>query len=457
MIARLFLPGQILLQLRPGLELEKIKAHRDVRLGHAEASATLDGGRVEQVVRRHSGTLAASRSFVARRTLHQAGQRHLQWEPVEHELGLSRSLRISLDEGSDVRALCADLSSLAEVELASPQYLILGSAPHEAAFAGHDEPDDSRALIGAARALSLEQGDSALIVATVDSGAALGHPELAGRLRPGLNVVSAQELGKGVQLLSGPHLRQDAKDDQGHGTAVAGIIGARGIGVPRGLAGVAEVLPVRALCGARMPGDERATAVGNLADIDSGLKSAVDLGARVLNLSFGTPQSSLDPEDPVPHVPVVRYALARECVLVSAAGNSGEDELFFPAALPGVIAVGSVGHERRRSGFSTGGPHVALCAPGERVRVLSLAGYSRMSGTSFSSPLVAAAAALMLAHAARLSAPLTAFAVRDLLQKSASPFAPGDARTSKSSCGAGILDVPAALAAVEEECQADAA
>ena len=114
----------------------------------------------------------------------------------------------------------------------------------------------------------------------------------------------------------------------------------------------------------------------------AGLKSAVDLGARVLNLSFGTPQAALDPDDPVPHVPIVRYAMSRECVLVSAAGNSGEDELFFPAALPGVIAVGSVGSDRRRSGFSTGGPHVVLCAPGENVRVLSLTGYSRMSGTS---------------------------------------------------------------------------
>jgi subtilisin family serine protease len=177
----------------------------------------------------------------------------------------------------------------------------------------------------------------------------------------------------------------------------------------------------------------------------------------VLNLSFGTPQASLDPDDPVPHVEVVRYALARECVLVSAAGNSGEDELFFPAALPGVIAVGSVGPDKRRSSFSTGGPHVALCAPGERVRVLALQGYSRMSGTSFAAPLVTAAAALMIARANRRSSPLAAHAVRELLQKSASAFAPGDSRTNHSTCGAGVLDVPAALAAVDEECQADAA
>jgi subtilisin family serine protease len=449
------LPGKILVQLKPGHELEGVHAHRDVRLGHAHASPKMGGGKVEQVIRKYGQGLEATRAFVARRTLDQPGRRHLQWEALEHELGLSRTFRVAVDPRTPLRALCQELSSLAEVEMASPQYLC--SAPFAVPQEPEGDPDDSRAMIGAADALAGEPGDAALIVATVDSGAADLHPDLAGRLRPGLNVVTAQELETGVQLLSGPRKRQDSKDDEGHGTAVAGIIGARGIGVPRGLAGAAEVLPVRALCGARMPGDSYATAIGNLADIDSGLKSAVDLGARVLNLSFGTPQASLDQDDPVPHVPVVRYALSRECVLVSAAGNSGEDELFFPAALPGVIAVGSVGSDRRRSSFSTGGPHVVLCAPGENVRVLSLTGYARMSGTSFSAPLVTAAAALMISRAARRSSPLTAVAVRDLLARSASPFAPGDSRTSRATCGTGILDVPAALAAVEEEIAADAA
>jgi len=144
-------------------------------------------------------------------------------------------------------------------------------------------------------------------------------------------------------------------------------------------------------------------------------------------------------------------------VLVSASGNSGEDEIFFPAAIPGVIAVGSIGPDRRRSAFSTGGPHVALCAPGERNHVAALQGYARMSGTSFAAPLVAGAAALMIARAMRRSTPLTALAVRDLLQRSAAPFVPGDARTSHAACGAGVLDVPAALGAVDEESQAEAA
>jgi subtilisin family serine protease len=457
MTPRRFLPGGLLLRLSPGLELEHVQAHRDVRTGHGLASEHLDGGPVEAAVRKRGGELRATRAFVARATLSQPGRRHLGWDALEHELGLSRTLRLEVHPGTDVRALAAELAGQARVEMVSPMYLCeTPFAAEESADFG-SAPDESRAMIGAAEALAAEPGDVALIVALVDSGAAIDHPELDGRVRPGLSTVTASELAGGVQLLSAPHPRQDTHDDQGHGTAVASIVGAHGFGVPRGLAGAAQLLPIRALCGARMPGEPRATAIGSLADIDSGVKSAVDLGARVLNLSFGTPQSSLDPNDPVPHVPVVRYAAARECVLVSAAGNSGADELFFPAALPSVIAVGSVGVDCRRSPFSTGGAHVALCAPGERVRVAALSGYTRMSGTSFAAPLVAGACALMIARAARHSSALTPVAVRDLLQRSAAPFAPGDPKTTKTTCGAGVLDVPAALRAVDEECRSEAA
>jgi len=456
-MTRAFLPGKIVLRLKPGLELADIAAHRDVRQGYAQAAAALEGGRVEKAVRRRGGDLRASRAFTTAKNVFVPGKRHLDWDPLEHETGLSRTFRVAVHPLTDVRALCADLMALDAVELATPQFLC--STPDE--ILGSEDADEvmdgQRSLIGGARALQIEPGDDTLIVGIVDSGAQPTHPELVGRLRPGLSAVSLSELEGGAQILSKPQHRQDISDDQGHGTACAGIIGANGLDLPPGLAGKARMLAVRALCAARLPGEVRTTALGNLADIDSGWKSCVDLGARIVNLSFGTAQAALDRNDPVPHVAMVRYSLGRECVLVSAAGNSGEDERIFPAALPGVIAVGSVSLDRRRSSFSTGGPHVALCAPGERVRVATLNGYSRMSGTSFAAPQVAAAAALLIARAARSSTPLPALAVRDLLVRSASPFAPGDPRTTHSTCGAGILDVPAALAAVDEETEAQAA
>src|SRR4029077_12596426 len=110
-------------------------------------------------------------------------------------------------------------------------------------------------------------------------------------------------------------------------------------------------------------GKKALTAIGAVPDIDAGVKAAIDLGARVLNLSFGTPESAIEAGDPLPHTEVIQYGLARGCVFVAASGNTGETLKFYPAALPGVIAVGSVGASGEPSAFSTRGDHVALSAP----------------------------------------------------------------------------------------------
>src|SRR5262249_40668217 len=152
-------------------------------------------------------------------------------------------------------------------------------------------------------------------------------------------------------------------------------------------------------------------------------------GARVLNLSFGTPESALRPEDPRPHEDVIQYALARDCVLVAACGNSGDGTRYFPAVLPGVIAVGAVDEERRVTGFTSRTDELPLCAPGDRIPVATLGGgYVEASGTSFAAPFVAGAAALLVAHGARAGVPMPAALVRDLLVRSAAPFAAGTDR-----------------------------
>src|SRR5262249_56917722 len=103
-----------------------------------------------------------------------------------------------------------------------------------------------------------------------------------------------------------------------------------------------------------------------ISDIEEGVKRAIDLGAKVLNMSFGTPESALDPHDPRPHEDVVRYGSARGCVMVAASGNDGAENRYLPAALDGVIAAGAVNSEGKPSAFSTTGDHVAISAPGEQ-------------------------------------------------------------------------------------------
>jgi subtilisin family serine protease len=212
--------------------------------------------------------------------------------------------------------------------------------------------------------------------------------------------------------------------------------------VPCGAGGHARLLPVRALAAARFAERTSLTALGCIPDIDQAVKLAVDLGAKVLNLSFGTPETALRPDDPRPHEDVIAYALARGAIPVAASGNSGTAVRYYPAAHPGVIAVGSVGEEGVPSAFSTRGDHVALSAPGERIYAAGLDGYGVQTGTSFAAPFVAGACALLVARAARYGVPFSAEDARAYLTRYARPFSPAARVTGY---GSGVLDVGAAL------------
>ncbi|HEY9229439.1 MAG TPA: S8 family serine peptidase, partial [Gemmatimonadaceae bacterium] len=121
-----------------------------------------------------------------------------------------------------------------------------------------------------------------------------------------------------------------------------------------------------------------------------------------------------------------------------------------PACIDGVIAVGAVGEDGHPSPFTTTGDHVTLSAPGERVKSAGLSGYQRVTGTSFASPFVAAAAALLVSRAGRRSAPLGGRDALRILRDSARPF-PG---ASMKGHGTGILDVVAALRMLDREIDA---
>jgi len=451
---RLQARGQLVIRTVAGAEYEEIATNRDVRARAASPAVALDrGGEIDRTIRNRTGAMQVTRAFYSRHGLGAGlggGAGHLAYDDLEHELGLSRTFRVQLDPDAPLEPLAQDLAALAHVEMASPAYLC--QTPFAARSpGGAARIERARDLVGADRALAEEPGDSALIVGLVDSGVDIDHPELVGRLRPGVSSVALRPdtVEGDLRVLSGAHARlQDVTDDEGHGTACAGLLAALGYRIGRGLAGASRLLPIRALCGALAPGQRRPTAIGLLPDIDSGLKTAVDLGARILNLSFGTPEDQIE-DGVIPHVEVVRYAIARDCILIAASGNTGRDERYFPAALPGVIAVGAVDDHRRPAAFTTRGDHVVLSAPGVEVPSTGIDGYAAHSGTSFAAPLVTGACALLLARAARRSRPLGLQTVRRILAASASPFAPG---ADAVGCGAGVLDVPAALAAVDAFC-----
>jgi subtilisin family serine protease len=424
-------PGSLVVKMALGEAPETIPVSADVRRGRLAAAQTLDGGVVDRIVRHFAGGMKISRVHAAAANVAQPGARHRGFDDREQVFGLARTFRIDVPAGTAIAPLVDSLNQITTVEAASPNYL--ASAPFSGASAALiDDPVDQSwqpwETVRAFEALAHEPGDSAVIVAIIDSGVAPSHPDLP-PVRSGFDTVQIgrEDMGAALDLVGDAMTVDNRPHDKyvGHGMACAGIIGARGIGMPPGVAGAAQLLPMRALAGARFPGKPQPVGIGATTDLDMAVKMSVDLGAKVLNMSFGTDDAMLDPMAAKPHAEVVAYALDRGCVLIAASGNNGMETAYWPAAFPGVIAVGAVGANGRPTAFSTRGPHVALCAPGDHIRTLGLTGYQEVTGTSFAAPFAAATAALLV--------------------KSAVPFAGAPV----NGCGVGVLDAAAALQALD--------
>lgn len=434
--------GHILMKLRAGAEI-RLPAHLDVLEGAARAGGSLDGsGRLDRAILARAHGLRARRCYHARADLARPGARAAHYDATEIGLGLDRVLSLHLADPEATAAVVADLRALDAVEwamaepLATVPFLLSGAA----AAAGRDAGAAAE-RVGAAEALAMEPGSRAVAVAVIDTGVALEHPEFAGRLRAGYDTVDLGigRIAEGVMLI-GDSLGRDfcARDETGHGTHVAGIIGARGLGMHRGVAGRSPVLPLRALAAAAAEGGPP-FGVGALSDIDAAIKLAADFGAKVLNMSFGTARADTDPHAPPPHSDAIGYARTLGCIPVAAIGNSGLEEEFFPAALPGCIAVGAMRADGSRAPFSTTGAHIALCAPGEEIHSAAIGGYGASTGTSHAAPFVAGAVALLCARAASRGHDLTAEEAREALCLSAEGGPPNP------ETGWGMLSIPAAL------------
>lgn len=446
------LPGSVLVTLALGEAPDEIPSLFDVRRGHAMPVTALDGGPVDRIIKRYAGDTRVARVHAAAASWRSPGQRHCNFDAVEQMTGMARTFLIKVAPGSAIGALAQALSQLPTVVSASPNYVTVSPLGATVQLDVQPESDAAwapRAMIRAPEALAYEPGDAATLIGLVDSGVTLDHPEVAGRLRAGFDTVhlGSDGVAPGITLL-GEHNHYDTNPTDhfvGHGMACAGIMSGVGVRMPPGLAGDSQVIPMRALAAAKLPNREAPVGLGAIADLDAAVKLAVDLGAKVINMSFGTDDSALAPSSPKPHADTVRYALDRGVILVAASGNNGRVTDYWPAKHDGVIAVGACDSERSPTAFSTRGTHVALCAPGERVLSAGLEGYQLVTGTSFAAPFVAAAAGLLSARASRRAVPISGETVRALLVSSAQSFADGVV----DGCGAGILDAAAALVALD--------
>jgi len=445
--------GHLTFTVREGESFRHVPNHVDFVLGATRAVSQLDrGGPLDRAILKWGDGGRVLGVYPSRRGLGRVGEHGAGFDDVEEHLGLSRTYRLELADASRAEAVRDALRDLAVVESAALQ--LLATAPLALTAVAEPRELTQEAIepfrrIRVPEAHALEQGDEDVTVAVVDTGVSLGHPELQRKCLAGYNTV---DMGLG-QVSSTLKLVGDSwgvgfhpQDQVGHGSMVAGIMGAQGWRVHRGVAAKALVLPIRVLAAAQSSPDAPRVGVGSIGDIDAGMKVAVDLGADVINMSFGTVASSIPQGDPLPHTRVISYAQHYGCALVAAAGNKGDDDKYYPAALQGVIAVGSVDAGNHRSRFSSYGDHVCVCAPGERIYGLARRGYRVNSGTSFASPFVSGIAALMVSRARHAGIEIDGTIIRQLLAQTARPLHRGgfDPQT-----GYGLVDALAAVRAVD--------
>lgn len=229
-------------------------------------------------------------------------------------------------------------------------------------------------------------GSRSVVVAIIDSGFSVNHPDLTGVFTAGYNFID-----------NNSNVSEPMTSDDSHGTHVAGTIAAlsnNGIGV----AGVTwggfgiSMIPIRG--------------IKDSATLISGLLYAVDHGAKIINMSLGGPAGTSDLHD------AIKYADRNEVVMVAAAGNNGDGNILYPAKYAETIAVGAVWEDDstiKRSDYSCYGPELDVVAPGGWITsytdpngVYSTGwtpsgdNYMYMQGTSMAAPHVTGLVALLM-------------------------------------------------------------
>ncbi|CAM3743396.1 S8 family serine peptidase [Cohnella lubricantis] len=217
---------------------------------------------------------------------------------------------------------------------------------------------------------------SSVVVAVIDSGFALEHPELSGRV-----------IGTFRATFTGDP--DDMSDVTGHGTAVASIIA----GATVGIAPSVKLLLIK------VAGDDGSQGAGSIAN---GIKYAVGWrgpnGERVsaINMSLGGPASWVDMHDQI------KRAVAANILVVCSGGNSGDgnattDEWDYPAGFAEVVSVGAYDTSFKVAHFSNSNAEIDLIGPGAMVDAACHTGGLRtFSGTSSAAPCVSAASALLI-------------------------------------------------------------
>jgi subtilisin family serine protease len=285
----------------------------------------------------------------------------------------------------DAQSAIREFGASDEVEYVEPNYVI----------EAEDVPEDwpykglwSELGLESAWDLIAQQGlGRKVVVAVVDSGVDLSHPDLQGRIMAGYDYANKDST---------------PEDDSGHGTKVCGILGAIGNNAT-GIAGVdwdvdLAIMPVKFMK------VNNGKTTGDLSDAIDAIYYAVDNGAEIINASWGFYEKSNALND------AIAYARSKGVLFVASAGNSGQDndkKDHYPSncSYDNVIAVAALDSDGSIAAFSNYGSRtVHIAAPGVGISTTTInSGYiSYASGTSFATPFVTGVAAMVLSQSAEL-------------------------------------------------------
>ncbi len=304
--------------------------------------------------------------------------------------------------GEELRAVAA-LRGNPLVDYAEPDYVLQTLwVPNDAYYS---TAQWNLRQINVEKAWDITRGSPGVKVAVIDTGLNMYNPD-----RPA-NIVSPRN-----QCTSGSEMG----DSNNHGTHVSGIIAAsanNGIGIS-GVAPDISLMPVKVECDGIITTSATTAAVHH----------AVDNGARVMNISLGTASFSQTMSD------AIAYAVARGTLVVAAAGNgySSGNLPMYPAAFPGVLAVGASTHEQTRASYSEVQPYVSVVAPGgdpsggtdpdpnHWIKSTYGTSYGSLAGTSQAAPHASGLAGLIWS----VNPGLNSAQVADIITSTASDLGP---------------------------------